>query len=68
MSFGFSVGDLIALTQLTTRTCSGWKNACGDYAGITCDLAVLQTLLARMETEAKTPNSLFARNADDLKD
>jgi hypothetical protein len=67
MSFGFSVSDIVMLAQLTARTYDGWKKACGDYASITCDLVVLQTLLQRMETEAKAPNSLFTRNADDLR-
>ena len=67
MSFGFSVGDIVTLTQLATRTYNGWKNACGEYASITCDLAVLQTLLIRIKTEAEAPNSLFTRNADDLR-
>ncbi|KAI9863601.1 MAG: hypothetical protein M1813_003624 [Trichoglossum hirsutum] len=67
MSFGFSISDIITLTQLTTRTYSGWKKACGEYASITCDLAVLQTLLMQVEAEAEAPNSLFARNPDNLK-
>ena len=67
MSFGVSIGDIITLTQLTARAYNGWKNACGEYASITCDLAVLQTLLMRVEAEAEAPNSLFARNPDDLK-
>ena len=67
MSFGFSISDIALLAQLTTRTYDGWKKACGDYASITCDLVVLQTLLRRMETEAKAPNSLFTRNADDVR-
>jgi hypothetical protein len=67
MSFGISISDIITLTQLTTRTYNGWKKACGEYAIITSDLAVLQTLLMRVEAEAETPNSLFARNPDDLK-
>jgi hypothetical protein len=67
MSFGVSIGDIITLTQLTARTYNGWKNACGEYASITGDLAVLQTLLKRVEAEAKSPKSLFAHNPDDLK-
>jgi tetratricopeptide (TPR) repeat protein len=67
MSFGFSIGDIIILTQLTTRAYNGWKNACGDYAGITCDLAVLQTLLLRIQAEVEAPNSLFAQHPDDIR-
>jgi tetratricopeptide (TPR) repeat protein len=67
MSFGFSISDIITLTQLISRTYNGWKNACGEYASVTRDLAVLQTILQRVEAEAKTPNSLFARNPQDVK-
>ena len=66
MSFGFSVSDIIALTQLTIRTYNGWKNACGKHGDITSNLAVLQTLLMRIEAEAQAPNSLIARNAEDF--
>jgi hypothetical protein len=67
MSFGFSISDIVLLTQLTTRTYEGWRNACGDYASMTGDLVVLQTLLQRIEAEAKLPDSLFTRNKDDVK-
>ncbi|KAF2182262.1 hypothetical protein K469DRAFT_587173 [Zopfia rhizophila CBS 207.26] len=67
MSFGLSISDIITLTQLTARTYNDWKKACGEYASITCDLAVLQTLLMRVEAETEAPNSLFAHNPDDLK-
>lgn len=66
MSFGFSIGDIIKLVELTTQTYNGWKNACGTYATVTNDLAVLRMLLSRMEAEAKTPNSLFSSNDVDL--
>jgi hypothetical protein len=67
MSFGFSIGDIILLTQLTTRAYNGWKTACGNYAGITCDLAVLQTLLLQIHAEVEAPNSLFAQYPDDIR-
>jgi hypothetical protein len=66
MSFGFSIGDGIILTQLVTRAYNGWKNACGDYTNVTSSLAVLQTVLARVEEEGGQPDSIFTRNPDDL--
>ena len=66
MSFGYSIGDIITLTQLTVRTYNGWKNACGKYGDITSNLAVLQTLLMRIEAEVQAPNSLITRNAKDF--
>lgn len=67
MSFGFSIGDIIKLVELTTKTYNGWKNACGTYASVTDDLAVLRTLLLRVEAEAQAPKGLFASNPDDLR-
>ncbi|OCL12666.1 hypothetical protein AOQ84DRAFT_418841 [Glonium stellatum] len=67
MSFGFSISDIITLTQLVTRTYNGWKNACGRYASITGDLALLQTIIVRVETEARSPTSLFTQNSEDLR-
>ncbi|KAF1965043.1 hypothetical protein BU23DRAFT_370821, partial [Bimuria novae-zelandiae CBS 107.79] len=66
MSFGFSIGDIIKLVELTTNTYNGWKSACGMHASITEDLAALRSLLSRIEAEVQTPNSLFSKNADDL--
>ena len=66
MSFGYSVGDIITLIRLTTRTYNNWKNACGKYGDITGNLAVLQTLLMRIEAEAQAPNSLISRNTEDF--
>ena len=66
MSLGFSVSDIIKLTQLTARTYNDWKNACGKYGDITSNLAVLQTLLMRIEAEAQAPNSLISHDAEDF--
>ena len=66
MSFGFSIGDIIKLVEITNHTYKRWKNACGTYAKVTDDLAVLRTLLPRIEAEAKTPSSLFSSNTVDI--
>lgn len=66
MSFGFSVGDIIALGQLTARTYNGWKNACGEYTRLTGELRSLEIIIRRVEAEARTSTSLFARDAGDL--
>jgi len=67
MSFGFSIGDIIKLVELTASAYSKWKNACGSYTSITRDLSVLQTILQRIEGEAKLPDSLFSRHPEDFK-
>src|SRR5437773_10679977 len=64
MSVGVSISDILTFVKLTTRTYNGWKNACGEYSNITGDLAVLQTLLLRIEAETKTPTSLFSDPED----
>lgn len=66
MSFGFSIGDIIQLIELTTDAYTGWKDACGSYAHITDDLFALRTLLTRIQTEVDAPHSLFSANKDDL--
>jgi hypothetical protein len=66
MSFGFSVGDIVTLTQFTIQTYQNWKNACGEYSEITGQLDSLQMILQRVESEAKDPASLFARGDGDF--
>jgi hypothetical protein len=66
MSFGFSVGDIVTLTQLTIQTYQSWKNACGEYSEITGQLDSLQRILQRVESEAKDPASLFTRGDGDF--
>jgi hypothetical protein len=65
MSFGFSIGDIISLVQVTSRSIEGWNSACGRYATVTEDLINLQHLLQRIEDEAKAPDSLLLKNAAD---
>lgn len=65
MSFGFSVGDIVTLLHLASRTHSGWKNACGQYASFTGDLALLEAVIRRVEVEAKAPNSKFMTSPED---
>ena len=67
MSFGFSVGDVIALTKMTARTYHGWKNACSHYSDITAELRVLDGILKRVEEEVTSENALFMRNQEDIK-
>ena len=66
MSFGFSVGDFIALVHLTTRTYQGWKKACGEYTDITQELDNLNVILSRAATEIQAPSSLLLHQDRDL--
>ena len=66
MSFGFSVGDFMALIQITSRTYQGWKKACGEYTDITRELDSLQTILSRLAVEVQVPTSLLLHHDRDL--
>lgn len=66
MSFGFSIGDIVKLIELTTRTYASWKHACGTYATITHNLNALCTLLVRIDAEVQSPVSLISNNGNDL--
>ena len=66
MSFGFSVGDFMALVQLTTRTYQGWKKACGEYTDITQELDNLKIILSRVGAEIQVPSSLLQHQDRDL--
>jgi hypothetical protein len=67
MSFGFFIGDIIAVTQLVNRVYQAWKSACGNHADVTSDLEILQHLMTRVQKEAQTPDSLFSRNPDHVR-
>ena len=67
MSFGFSVSDILALSQLATRVYQGWETACGDYAYITDDLAAFDMLTSRVKNEAQNPTSVFLNIPDDFR-
>jgi hypothetical protein len=66
MSFGFSIGDIILLIQLTRNAYNNWKNACGEYTEITGQLNSLYVILKRLDWERKAPESLLGRNDADL--
>lgn len=67
MSFGFSIGDAIILTQLANKAYNAWKTACGDYTSITSSLGVLNGILERVKVEVQSPNSIFSKSEDDLR-
>lgn len=66
MSFGFSFGDAIVLSQLTVRAYNGWKNACGDYTNITSSLGSLKVILERVQDDVRSPNSILSKSKEDF--
>lgn len=59
MSFGYSVGDFLSLTQLAWKTVQNARKACGEHDELTREVTCLHFVLRRVEQEAMTPNSLF---------
>jgi hypothetical protein len=68
MSFGFSISDLLVLTQLTKQTYNNWKSACGEYTEITGELRNLDIILHRIETQVGVPGSLLFQHIGDGED
>lgn len=65
MSFGYSVGDLLGLTQLAWKTVQNSRKACGEHDELTRGVKSLHFVLRRVEREATKPNSLFNGTKDD---
>ena len=54
MSFGFSIGDIVALLALTKRTYDGWRNAPTEYADVVQTLSECKILLSHVERRFDT--------------
>jgi len=55
--FGFSIGDIVTLTQLAKKCFAVSQTACGENDPLTCDLSSLHTVLQRVEEETAKPES-----------
>ena len=49
MSFGFSIGDIVALVALTKKTYDGWRDAPKEYANVVQTLRESNRLLCHVE-------------------
>lgn len=65
MSFGFGVGDFLAVIKLTTQAYRSWKGACGEYSEITGELNSLSIVLSSIEAEVELNGSLLDRKYED---
>ncbi|KAH8803494.1 hypothetical protein F5884DRAFT_805703 [Xylogone sp. PMI_703] len=65
MSFGFSIGDIIALLQVTRKAHEAWKGAFGTYSDLTVELDSLVILMKQMKAEAEKPNSIIFRQSEE---
>jgi len=61
MSFGFSVGDFIAVSEKTWTIYRACKGAPGEFQELSRELSSLHTILHELEDEARTPASLLNR-------
>jgi hypothetical protein len=65
MSFGYSVGDVVALIQLAWNTYQGARKACGEHDELTSVVGSVHGVLQRLHRELANPESLLNHASDD---
>ena len=66
MSFGYSVGDFVLLTQLARQVVQNSRKACGAHDELTSEVTRLHIVLRRLEAEVSKPGSILTRSDDRL--
>jgi hypothetical protein len=66
MSFGYSVGDFVLLTQLAWKVVQNARKACGAHEELTREVTSLHLVLRRLEVEVSKPNSILSRSDNSL--
>jgi hypothetical protein len=64
MSFGYSAGDFIVLTQLCWKVVQNSRQACGAHDDLTREVTSLHVVLRRLQLEISKPGSLLNRHDD----
>ena len=64
MSFGFSIGDAIQLTQLAWKTVQNAQKACGEHDELTQEVLGLHLVIRRLEQEVRKPTCPINRDHD----
>ena len=59
MSFGYSIGDAVLLTQLAWKTVQNARKACGEHHEITQEVLSLHVVLRRLEHAVEKPETAF---------
>ena len=59
MSFGFSIGDFISITQLAWNTYTTLRDASEDFQGFASEVHSLYTALMCLRDEARSPSSIL---------
>lgn len=57
MSFGYSVGDALLLTQLAWKTVQNTRKACGEHDELTREVLSMHVVLHRFEQELEKPGN-----------
>lgn len=57
MSFGYAIGDVIAVTQLAWNTVQNARKACGEHDELTREVLSLHVVLRRLEQEVEKPEN-----------
>ncbi|CAD6578141.1 MAG: hypothetical protein ASARMPRED_008550 [Alectoria sarmentosa] len=66
MSFGYSIGDVVSITQLAWKTVQNARKACGEHDELTREVLGLHVVLRRLEQEVEKPgNPINNGNPDD---
>ena len=59
MSFGFSIGDFITVTQIAWNTYTALRDASEDFNGFASEVHSLYTALMCLRDEARSPSSIL---------
>lgn len=59
MSFGFSLGDAVLLTQLAGRVIKNARKACGEYDDLSREVTSLHRTLQRLQQEKDKSGSML---------
>ena len=57
MSFGYAIGDVIAVTQLAWNTVQNARKTCGEHDELTREVLSLHVVLRRLEQEVEKPEN-----------
>lgn len=68
MSFGYSIGDFIQLTQLAWSVVQNTRKAVGAHADISREVTSLHLVLSRLSVEVQNPASLLSQTHDGRRD
>lgn len=65
MSFGYSVSEVVLITELAWRTFQNSRKACGEYDELTREVSSCHAVLGRLERELEDSESLLSKENDD---